>query len=218
MPGDRRRAFKTHAAPPTLPFQRPDPGPDVRYLVVVRDPDEAVASFRPFLVAHSDEWFELWQVDKNEVIGPDFDAYVAGFASHALVPMIFGFVADWWPLRNEPNVMLVHYSDLKREPDASIRSIADFLGFAVADANWPAILEHTSFGWMKAHEDKFELRTVTDIPMLDSGAMIRKGQIGASADDGVTPQISEAVAEIGRAILADPQAFEWCYRGGTTLA
>lgn len=28
---------------------------------------------------------------------------------------------------------------------------------------------------MKAHEDRFELRVVSDPPMLDAGAMIRKG-------------------------------------------
>jgi aryl sulfotransferase len=218
MPRDSRRAFKSHAAPLTLPYQGSGAGPDVRYLVVVRNPDEAIASCRPFLAAHSDAWFDLWQVDKDEILGPDFDAFIAGFASHAFVPMIFGFVTAWWPLRHEPNVMLVHYSDLKREPDVSIRRIANFLGFDVPDANWPTILDYTSFAWMKTNEDKFELRTIADIPILDPGAMIRKGQIGASAEDGITPQISGTIAEIGHTILTDPQAFEWCYHGGPTPA
>ena len=113
---------------------------------------------------------DLWQVNKEEIVGPDFETYSSGFASHALVPMIFGFLAAWWPLRHEPNVMFVHYADLKREPEASIRRVAEFLGFDVPDGQWPAIFEYTSFEWMKAHEDKFELRSVYDIPMLDSGA------------------------------------------------
>jgi aryl sulfotransferase len=54
MPTELRRAFKSHAAPPTLPFQRAGAGPDVRYLVVVRNPDEAIAASRPFLAAHAD--------------------------------------------------------------------------------------------------------------------------------------------------------------------
>ena len=61
--------------------------------------------------------------------------------SHALVPRIFGFLAEWWPMRNEPNVMFVHYADLVREPEPSIRRIAEFLGFAVADDRWPNIFE-----------------------------------------------------------------------------
>ena len=218
MPTDRRRVFKSHAAPPALPYQHPGGTPDVRYLVVARDPDEAIASFRPFLASHSDAWYRLWQVNKEEIVGPDFETYSSGFASHALAPMIFGFLAAWWPLRREPNVMFVHYADLKREPEASIRRVAEFLGFDVADGRWPAILEYTSFAWMKAHEDKFELRSVCDTPILDAGGMIRKGRIGASADDGITPQISETIAGIGRTILTDPEAWDWLYHGGMVPA
>ena len=190
----------------------------MHYIVVARDPDEAIASSRPFLASHSDAWFDLWQVNKEEIVGPDFETFISGFATHAFVPMIFGFLAAWWPLRHEPNVMLVHYTDLKREPEASIRRIGEFVGFDVPDGYWPAILEYTSFPWMKAHEDKFELRNVADIPVLDPGAMIRKGQIGASAEDGITPQISETIAGIGRTILTDPRAYDWCYHGGMASA
>jgi aryl sulfotransferase len=214
MPHDRRRAFKSHAAPPALPFHASGSGLDVRYVVVVRHPDEAVASFRPFIAAHSDAWFDLWQVPSDAIVGPNFEAFFAGLGSHAIAPMVFGVVAAWWQLRNEPNVLLVHYSDLKRQPEASIRKIAEFLDFEVTEAQWPAILEYTSFAWMKAHEDKFELRSVSEVPILDPGAMIRKGQIGASAEDGITPEISEAIAAIGRTIVTDPAAFHWCYHGG----
>jgi aryl sulfotransferase len=214
MPRDGRRAFKTHAGPPSLPYQAPGAGPDVRYVVVVRNPDEALASFRPFLAAHSDAWFDLWSVPRDGIVGPDFETFFAGLGSHAVVPMIFGVIAAWWPLRNEANVLLVHYADLKHEPEATIRRIAQFLDFDVDDTRWPAILEYTSFSWMKAHEDKFELRHVGDIPPLDPGGMIRKGQVGSSAEDGITPELSARIAEIGRSILTDPQAFEWCYHGG----
>ncbi len=214
MPVTRRRAFKTHAGPPTLPFRAKGSGADVRYVVVARNPDEAIASSRPFLASHSDEWCDVWNVDKQAIIGPDLDAFIAGFATHAFVPMIFSLVAAWWPLRHEPNVMLVHYSDLKREPQATLPRIAEFLDFAVRDADWPAIYEYTSFQWMKENEDRFELRTVTDPPALDPGAMMRKGRLGASAEDGITPAISQMIAEVGNSILTDEHAHNWLYNGG----
>ncbi len=214
MPDDQRRAFKTHAAPPELPFQRAGAGPDVRYVVVVRNPDEALASFRPFIASHSDEFFAMWGVDPAGLVGPDFETYANGFGMHMLGPRVFEFVASWWPWRDEPNVLLVHYADLKREPEKNIRNIAAFLGFDVPDDKWPAILEYTSFAWMKAHEDKFELRSVCEVPMLDPGAMLRKGKMGTSADDGVTPEISAALADVGHTILTDPDAYRWCYEGG----
>jgi aryl sulfotransferase len=210
---ERRRAFKSHSAPPDLPYVEPGTGPDVRYLVTVRNPDEAVASMWPFLAAHSDAWFELWQVPKDEVLGPD----LATFFEHMgpmLVGTIFGAVAAWWPLRDRPNVHLVHFNDLKREPEASVRRIAEFLGFDPTPEQWDAVLEYTSFTWMKAHEDKFELRTIGEVPPLDPGAMIRKGKIGASAEDGVTPEMSAAIRAMGSEIVTDPVALAWCYAGG----
>jgi aryl sulfotransferase len=83
MPSEPRRAFKTHAAPPTLPVQGSGSGTEVRYLVVARHPDEAIASFRPFLDRHSDAWYERWQVDKNDIVAPDLHSYIAGCVSHA---------------------------------------------------------------------------------------------------------------------------------------
>ena len=213
MDGDRRRAFKTHSGPGDLPYLPPGEGPEVKYVVVVRNPDEAVASMRPFIQAHSDAWFDLWQVPKDAIVGPDFETFVSETAS-PMVGMVFGFVAAWWPLRNHPNVLLVHFSDLKRDHEGSVRRIGDFLGFAPTAAQWPVILEYTSFAWMKAHEDKFELRSLSDVHILEPGAMIRNGQIGASADDGVTPEISAAIAGTGREILTDERAFAWCYDGG----
>ena len=83
------------------------------------------------------------------------------------------------------------------------------------ESSWPAILEYTSFPWMKAHEDRFELRSVSEVPILEPGAMLRKGQVGASGDDGITPEMAEAIAELGRTILTDRAAFDWCYHGGS---
>jgi hypothetical protein len=214
LPTDRRRAFKSHSAPPDLPYVAPGAGPDVRYVVVLRNPDEAIASMRPFIAGHSDAWFDLWQIPKDDIVGPDLAAFVEMLAG-PLTQALFGFVDSWWDLRHNENVLFVHFNELKQAPEATVRRIADFLGFEVADDAWPEILEYTSFPWMKAHEDKFEARTVSQpVQLLDPGAMIRKGQIGASAEDGVTPQMSATIRDLGSQIVSDPQALEWCYRGG----
>jgi aryl sulfotransferase len=218
MTHDRRRAFKTHSAAGDLPYVAPGSGPDVRYLVVVRNPDEAIASLRPFIASHSDAWFDLWQMPKEAVVGPDFPTFFAGVSEMGMVGGIFEFVASWWPLRHNDNVLLLHFADMKRDLEASVRRIAGFLGFEPGDEQWADILEYTSFAWMKAHEDKFELRSVSDIPPLDPGAMIRKGQIGKSAEDGITPEISAVIAETAHRILPDQGAFDWCYNGGTVPA
>ena len=214
MPRDARRAFKSHSAPPDLPYLAPGSGPDVRYVVVMRNPDEAVASMRPFIAGHSEAWFDLWQIPKDDIVGPDLATFVEMLAG-PLTNALFGFVESWWDLRHNGNVLFVHFNELKQEPDLAVRRIADFLDFEVSDDAWPAILEYTSFAWMKAHEDKFEARTVSQpVQLLDPGAMIRKGQIGATAEDGVTPGMSAMIRDLGSRIVSDPEALEWCYRGG----
>jgi hypothetical protein len=213
MSHDRRRAFKTHSPAGVVPYFAPGTGPDVEYIVVVRNPDEAIAALPPFTASHSDAWLDLWHI-RRDAFGSRDIATLVEQGADTLVAGLFRFVAAWWPLRHEPNVLLVHFADLKREQEASVRRVADFLGIEVDDAQWPEILEYTSFAWMKAHEDKFE-RKVGDIPLVNRGGMIRKGQLGTSGDDGVTETISKSIADIGRRVLADESAFEWCYAGGS---
>jgi hypothetical protein len=213
MPDHRRRAFKTHSAPGELPYLAPGDGADVSYVVVMRNPDEAIASMRPFLDRHSDAWWELWGIPKEPVIGPDFAAFFSGMGQGLLFG-VFAFLAAWWPLRHNDNVLFVHYADLVREPEAQIRRISDFLGFEVDDRDWPSILEYTSFTWMKANEDKFELCSLGEITPLDRGAMLRKGKVGTAAEDGVTDEMSVAIGELGAAVVADDAALTWLYEGG----
>ena len=214
MPADRRRVFKSHAAPPMLPYHAPGGGPDVRYVVVVRNPEEALVSLHPFIAAHSDAWFDLWQVPKPALVKPDFTSFFNEVANPGFVSMIFGFVAQWWPLRHAPNVLLLHFSEMTRDHEGSVRRIADFLGYTPTAEQWNVILECTSFPWMKAHQDKFEVQSVADVPVLNPGAMIRKGKTGAAKEDGMTEAIAQTIAAAGRSIVTDRAAFEWCYRGG----
>jgi hypothetical protein len=215
MPRDRRRAFKTHSPPGLLPYQKPGGGrKDVRYVVVARNPDEAIASMHPFAHAHTHAWFDLWKLPREAFCKPDFATFYREVARDLFPPALFGFVAAWWPLRHAKNVLLLHFSDMKADHEGSVRKIARLLGFRPTAKQWPKILEYTSFAWMKAHEDKFELRTVAAVPVLDSGAMVRRGVVGAAQDDGMTPEISGDIARVGREILEGDAAFEWFYRGG----
>ena len=99
MPTMRRRAFKTHAAPPALPFQKKAAEQEVKYIVVFRNPEEALVSFRPFIEQHTDEWFDLWQVPREALCRQDFPSFYTDVVdSHGMQGMFFGFLASWWPL------------------------------------------------------------------------------------------------------------------------
>jgi hypothetical protein len=215
MPSTQRRAFKTHSAPPAVPFHKHGSGKDVKYVVVFRNPEEAAVSFRPFIGQHSDEWFKLWGVPREALYRPDFPSFYADIIdARKMQGMFFGFLAAWWAKRQEPNVLCLHYADMKRDHAGSIRKIAKFLNIEPTPNQWPAILKYTSFSWMKEHEHKFEAHSTSHVPILKSGAMIRKGDVGQSNADGMTDEIARHMREVGHRIFPNPAAIKWFYEGG----
>ena len=215
LPTGSRRAFKTHSAPPDLPFLQGGSDQDVKYIVVFRNPEEALVSFRLFIEQHSDDWFELWQVPREAMCRTDFPSFYSDVIdNNGMQRMFFGFLASWWPLREEKNVLFLHFSDMKRDHEAAIGKIAKFLGVEPTAAQWPEILEYTSFPWMKMHEDKFEARTAGKVPILNAGAMIRKGEVGKAKHDGMTDDISKHLRQLGEKICTDAAAVNWYYEGG----
>lgn len=60
-------------------------------------------------------------------------------------------ILSWWQIKDLPNVMLLHFSNLKSDMPGAIRRIATFLEIAIDETKWDAILEHCSFDYMKAH-------------------------------------------------------------------
>jgi hypothetical protein len=99
--------------------------------------------------------------------------------------------------------------------EGSVRKIAEHIGAEPTEAQWPSILEYTSFPWMKAHESLFEGSTLGgQVPVLKRGAMIRKGETGNAKADGMTDEISQHLREVGGQIFPDRDALDWLYSGG----
>jgi hypothetical protein len=216
IPTSQRRAIKTHAGPPALPFVKAGSGKDVKYVVVARNPEEALVSFKLFLEQHTDAWYDLWKVPKAALTRPDFSAWYREIADpKGILGMLFGPIAAWWPLRHEKNVLFLHFADLKRDLGAATRKVADFLGVTPSDAQWSKINEHVSFDWMKRNESKFDTLANTPVRVLESGGMVRKGKTGTSREDGMTDEIAQHVRVAGSKIVGDEAALAWMYGGGT---
>ena len=60
-------------------------------------------------------------------------------------------VLSWWQIQELPNVMLLHFSNLKKDMPGEIGRIAAFLDIGIDEMRWHEILEHSSFDYMKAH-------------------------------------------------------------------
>jgi aryl sulfotransferase len=149
-----RRALKTH-----LPVDALVLSPKAKYLYVGRDVRDVVWSMHNHHRAFRPEFLDRLNGVPGlvgEPLGPadpDVRAYYHQFLERDAAPFwpFWSHVQSWWDVRDLPNVKLVHFANLKADPEGQIRAIADFLEIEVAAGAWPAILEHTSFDYMKAH-------------------------------------------------------------------
>ena len=236
MPADVPRAFKTHSQPGPEGTPMPEMGcfgtyrEDMKYIVVMRNPEEALVSFKPFLESHNPKAFEYWGVPemREKFLKPNFKAFfdecvLPGFPNMPpeIVPpgglltmLFFGFVNGWWPLRHKPNVLFLHFSEMKADHEGSVRKIAKHLGFEPTEEQWPKILEYTSFAWMKENQAKFEVGTLMPFPFILPGGMVRKGAQGKAAEDGMSPEIQAVIKDWAEKMVPDEAARKWLFEGG----
>ena len=90
------------------------------------------------------EFFEQW-LDELESAPPDGPE--RGDLTY------FGFEATYWDERRRPNVLLVHYDDLKQNLGGEMRRISEFLEIDTPAALMPRLVEAASFEFMKRHGD-----------------------------------------------------------------
>ena len=57
---------------------------------------------------------------------------------------------SYWAARHDPNVLMVHYADLKVDREGEMRRIADFLGISIPESVWPSLVAAAGFEEMKS--------------------------------------------------------------------
>ena len=103
-------------------------------------------------------------------------------------------------VRHLPNVMLIHFNDMKADLPGSIRRIAEFLDIPVDPAVFPIIVEHCSF---RLHENQRRTDGTPWRRKWNGGAktFINKGTNGRWRDvlaaDEIAAYDSKALAELG---------------------
>jgi aryl sulfotransferase len=65
----------------------------------------------------------------------------------------FGFEATYWRERTRPNLLFVHYNDLKQDLAGEMRRISDFLEIDTPEALMPQLVEAARFESMKKDGD-----------------------------------------------------------------
>lgn len=152
-----RRFLKTH-----LPVDALTWWPNAKYIYIGRDGRDVVWSMHNHHMTANEAWYAALNDTPGRVgppIGPpnpDPRGYFFEWLEkdgHPFWPF-WENVRSWWEVRNEPNVKLIHFNDLKRDMEGQIRALAEFLEIDPPASAWPSILKHCSFEHMKAHAEK----------------------------------------------------------------
>jgi aryl sulfotransferase len=156
---EHRRFIKSHLALDGLRFF-----PEVKYIVVGRDTRDVFMSLFNHYSAYTEFLYAL--LYDAELPEPEFPRCPA--TPRELWPRWISegwfewepdgwpfwshhhHLSTWWEARELPNVLLVHYGDLKADPETEIRRIAAFCDMEVDEDAWPALLESVSLDAMRA--------------------------------------------------------------------
>jgi aryl sulfotransferase len=213
-----RRFLKTHLPVDALVFS-----PKAKYIYIARDGRDVVWS----MYNHHARGNELFYTTLNDTpgrvgppIAPPPDSILQYFHDwldrdgHPFWPF-WENIRGWWEIRELPNVLLMHYADLKADMAGQIRRIAAFLDIAVPEEKWPAILEHCSFDYMKRHAQK---AAPLGGMFWDGGAdsFIHKGTNGRWRDVLGPADIEKYETHARRALGAE--AAHWLAHGSRAVA
>ena len=147
-----RRLIKTH-----LPLDALNFSPKAKYIYVARDGRDVVWSF----YNHHANANQLWYDALNDTPGrvgppierpdPDVRRYFRRWLEEDGYPIwsYWENIRSWWEARQTPNIMLVHFNDLKADLEGEMRRIADFLGCDIDEERWSTIIDHCTFAYMK---------------------------------------------------------------------
>ncbi|MFM9939832.1 MAG: sulfotransferase domain-containing protein [Hyphomicrobiaceae bacterium] len=157
------RSIKCH-----MPFDGIPVFDAIKYIHVARDGRDACMSyhnhclaFTPAALARQDAagLADPWLGRPAPRASPDPRKFYRDWMGQGSMPgepdglpflSYFNFERTYWEARHRPNMLLVHYNDLKADLDGEMRRVAAFLGFDVTPTLWPSLVEAASFEAMKA--------------------------------------------------------------------
>ena len=118
--------------------------------------------------------------------------------------------ASFWPYRDLPNVLMVHYADLLADLEAQMRRVAAFTQIEVAEDAWPELVAAARFDAMKQDAIRNEEHIGPSFFEGGAGRFFHKGTNGRWRD--VLTEEDLALYETAAARL-DPELRSWLEAG-----
>ena len=154
-----RRFLKSHLALDGLPYRE-----STKYIYVARDTRDVFMSTWNHVNAYTSLARELLNGGENAPAEPfleppeDIREFWRLWMTRATYPWESDGFPYWshhhharsyWDFRHLPNILFVHYNDLKVDLAGQMRRIAGFLDIEVPEAKWPMLVDAATFASMK---------------------------------------------------------------------
>ena len=134
------RCFKTHAW-----FGCPE---GAKYIFVYGEPCATFYSAFNFLQG---SFFEPGEITLDEFVRQRF---LSSGSSDKMCENFFVMLLDWWPKRNDANVLFLLYEDMLEDLESAVNAVASFMGIDDEPSKSNAV-KMSSFQFMKQNRDKF---------------------------------------------------------------
>jgi len=203
-----RRFMKSHTPADGIPWFD-----DASYLFVCRDGRDAFMS----LVNHMDRMIFTEAMNEQAIKDgippmPEVAGDVHQFFNRWLEEgeQFFELVNSYWERKDQENLLLVHFNDLKRDLNSEMRRIADFLGIEIPETAWPDVVARCTFDNMRENE-----AMMGDMSVGFEGGnrgFLFKGTNGRWRDVLTADEINRYEARIKSALPAE--AVKWVAEGG----
>lgn len=152
-----RRFLKTHLPVDALVFSD-----KAKYIYIGRDGRDVCWSMYNHHLNANAAWYEALNNTPGRV-GPPIEpptSSIVQYFNDWLEKDGFPFwpywdnVRSWWEVRELPNVLFIHFTNLKKDMPGEIRRMAEFIETPIDESCWEDILQHCSFDYMKANATK----------------------------------------------------------------
>ena len=130
------RTFKTHGSYDLCPGGG-------KYIYLARDPRDTLYSLYYFI-------HDLFGINDGVSVESFFQHYyVARFGTDHDIGNVWNHFLQWYPHKDSPNMLWLHYEDMLENREICIRAIADFMEIELSDEALELVLAHSSMGHMR---------------------------------------------------------------------
>lgn len=222
------RVFKSHYGPKeTGGVISITDNPQLKFVAMTRYGLDVVNSIVPFFNNHNENFRKMWggfPPASSGDITIDAEQHLTDLLpGGTLAHLYFSYVKSWWPLRNEPNVLLMHYADAIKDLKGTVKKMANFYDVKLSKSELDTVVERCGFPHMKTIAHKFDYKmpfnndAVFDNEndtIMKRGSLIYKGGLGTHKATFTEEQIQRWSKAEEEEFGADSELLQWARNGG----